>query len=205
MTVREALTDLPYITQHFRDPLAMRRRGLANELPYRNYFGLSAYARLMRNWPGFRTGGAVSGNVVRVTPRDFPIFHRMPRGAEYPRALEIAEEILAERLAAQEPKPRAGSVAWKKLRKECVPPYDGGKFPNKWWKLDPDLPSRTLTAHLGKDSYSHIHWDSRQQRSISVREAARLQSFRLSLPGAYERRLPADRKCSAAAARSRRG
>jgi DNA (cytosine-5)-methyltransferase 1 len=38
-------------------------------------------------------------------------------------------------------------------------------------------PARTLMAHLGKDSYSHIHYDSAQQRVISVREAARLQSF----------------------------
>ena len=32
-------------------------------------------------------------------------------------------------------------------------------------------------AHLGKDSYSHIHFDDQQARTISVREAARLQSF----------------------------
>jgi DNA (cytosine-5)-methyltransferase 1 len=32
-------------------------------------------------------------------------------------------------------------------------------------------------AHLGKDSYSHIHFDNYQARTISVREAARLQSF----------------------------
>jgi DNA (cytosine-5)-methyltransferase 1 len=32
-------------------------------------------------------------------------------------------------------------------------------------------------AHLGKDGYSHIHYDSNQARTISVREAARLQSF----------------------------
>jgi DNA (cytosine-5)-methyltransferase 1 len=32
-------------------------------------------------------------------------------------------------------------------------------------------------AHLGKDCYSHIHYDSAQARTISVREAARLQSF----------------------------
>lgn len=32
-------------------------------------------------------------------------------------------------------------------------------------------------AHLGKDSYSHIHYDSCQARTISVREAARLHSF----------------------------
>src|SRR5262245_21518233 len=58
-----------------------------------------------------------------------------------------------------------------------VPPYDPEKFPNKWWKLDPLKPSRTLTAHMGKDTYSHIHYDSNQRRTISVREAARLQSF----------------------------
>ena len=32
-------------------------------------------------------------------------------------------------------------------------------------------------AHLGKDSYSHIHYDNTQARTMSVREAARLQSF----------------------------
>jgi DNA (cytosine-5)-methyltransferase 1 len=30
---------------------------------------------------------------------------------------------------------------------------------------------------MGKDTYSHIHWDSQQRRTVSVREAARLQSF----------------------------
>jgi DNA (cytosine-5)-methyltransferase 1 len=43
--------------------------------------------------------------------------------------------------------------------------------------MEADLPSRTILAHLGKDSYSHIHYDSDQARTISVREAARLQSF----------------------------
>src|SRR5690606_13205244 len=38
-------------------------------------------------------------------------------------------------------------------------------------------PARTVPAHIGKDSYSHIHFDSDQARTISLREAARLQSF----------------------------
>jgi len=63
------------------------------------------------------------------------------------------------------------------LRAEIVPPYDPGKFPNKWRKMEADAPARTLMAHLGKDGYSHIHYDSSQARTISVREAARLQSF----------------------------
>lgn len=58
-----------------------------------------------------------------------------------------------------------------------VPPYRLDSFPNRWWKLRADFPVRTLMAHLGKDCYSHIHYDNGQGRTISVREAARLQSF----------------------------
>jgi len=177
VTVRAALSDLPFISEHFRDPVTMRRRKLADRLPYRSFSDLPAYAKHMREWIGFESGGATDGHLVRLTPRDFAIFRRMRAGADYPRALQIAEQIFAERLAQENPRPRRGSKRWKELRQGCVPPYDPGKFPNKWWKLEPTSPSRTLTAHLGKDSYSHIHWDSRQQRMISVREAARLQSF----------------------------
>jgi DNA (cytosine-5)-methyltransferase 1 len=177
ISVRAALADLPYISEHYRDPAQMRRRKVSDTLPYREFTGLTEFQHLMREWSGFGTGGQVSGNNVRITPRDFEIFRNMPKGADYPHALKIAEGIFEERLKAEPLKPRRGSARWKEIRKACVPPYDPDKFPNKWWKLDPALPSRTLTAHMGKDTYSHIHWDSRQQRTISVREAARLQSF----------------------------
>jgi DNA (cytosine-5)-methyltransferase 1 len=70
-----------------------------------------------------------------------------------------------------------GTEAWTTLRKKIVPPYDAQKFPNKWRKMDRKAPARTLMAHIGKDTYSHIHYEDAQARTISVREAARLQSF----------------------------
>jgi DNA (cytosine-5)-methyltransferase 1 len=174
---RDALDDLPLIEEHLTAPQVIRRRKVTDRLPYRKQ-AASGYAIDMRTWEGFETGADVDGNVVRYTQRDFRIFARMPHGADYPVARRMAEEMFAAELK------RRGSAAFAPdspeyalLRKSMVPPYDPGKFPNKWWKLDPAKPSRTLTAHMGKDTYSHIHYDSAQQRMVSVREAARLQSF----------------------------
>ena len=53
--------------------------------------------------------------------------------------------------------------------------YSTDKFKDKLHKLDPERPAWTVTAHLKKDCYKFIH--HRQPRTITVREAARLQSF----------------------------
>jgi len=54
--------------------------------------------------------------------------------------------------------------------------YRTDAFDDKYARLRGDLPSRTIVSHLSKDGNGFIHPD--QVRSISVREAARLQSFR---------------------------
>lgn len=48
-------------------------------------------------------------------------------------------------------------------------------FKDKYFKLIANKPSRTITAHLKMDCHSHIH--PTQIRSITPREAARIQSF----------------------------
>lgn len=54
-----------------------------------------------------------------------------------------------------------------------------GKISNvhKFYVLRWDKPSNTIPAHLYKDGLRHIHPDPEQARSITVREAARLQTF----------------------------
>jgi DNA (cytosine-5)-methyltransferase 1 len=49
----------------------------------------------------------------------------------------------------------------------------------KYRSLEWDKPSPTIVAHLYKDGYMFIHPDIKQLRTITVREAALLQTFPL--------------------------
>jgi DNA (cytosine-5)-methyltransferase 1 len=128
----------------------------------------------MRSWYG-RDTEAVTGNSFRRTLRDFPIFEMMEEGDDFTRAASIADRILAGAARIQGLSRLEHEEEYNWLKRKIVPPYDRTKFLSKWKKLYRNRPSHTLTAHLGVDTYSHIHpWEP---RGISVREAARLQSF----------------------------
>lgn len=54
----------------------------------------------------------------------------------------------------------------------------GSKSPiHRYHVLNPNEPSTTILAHLYKDGNRFIHYDAMQCRTITVREAARIQSF----------------------------
>jgi DNA (cytosine-5)-methyltransferase 1 len=180
VTAHEAIGDLPVIDA--RKELAEKRlkRGARHfdvaTMPYDVARPVSAYAKMLKEWPGFSAPeDGLYDHQIRYLPRDFELFAEMREGSEYPELHALAMRRFEKRAAKCHLLP--GSAAWETMKADMVPPYDPGKFPNKWWKLRRDWPARTLMAHLGKDSYSHIHYDSAQARTISVREAARLQSF----------------------------
>jgi len=169
-TVQEAIEDLPDLRHHLGEQSKAARRLQTKKG--------TAYSRLMNGWPGLRSPKHITGHVIRRTPRDYEIFRRMCPGDRYPQALAIARERLEHTLRHLGSKaPAPGSPEYHELERGFVPPYPEHMFRDKWRKLIPDQPSWTVPAHLAKDGYSHIHYDSAQARSISVREAARLQSF----------------------------
>ena len=53
--------------------------------------------------------------------------------------------------------------------------YRSDIFNDKYHRLSCDELSRTITAHIAKDGYWYIH--PRQDRTLSIREAARIQTF----------------------------
>jgi DNA (cytosine-5)-methyltransferase 1 len=56
-------------------------------------------------------------------------------------------------------------------------PYRRDIFQDKYKKQYWDRPASTILAHLSKDGLMFIHPDGKQNRSLTPREAARLQSF----------------------------
>lgn len=181
-TAGGALADLPPLFAQDLLRMGEIRRGAKDPSAPVDYVAnkpTTAYSRLMREWPAFATK-STTGHVFRYLPRDYKIFAEIESGWQYPEVHAYVERKITAWLAdrrrrglptdARAPDVTAFIKSWRI-------PYDPSKFPNKWWKLHANKPVRTLMAHLGKDSYSHIHFDSEQARTITIREAARLQSF----------------------------
>jgi DNA (cytosine-5)-methyltransferase 1 len=119
-----------------------------DEMPYIPRHVLNTYQQLMREG----AGTTLYNHQTRYhNPQDLEAFMYMPEGGKY---IDLPEQ-------------------YKRYRDDI--------FKDKYRKLYRNQPSWTIEAHIGKDSYRHIYpsvaGEPEPARTISVREAARLQSF----------------------------
>jgi DNA (cytosine-5)-methyltransferase 1 len=181
VSAEEALSDLPIFMKHLeyvdrwgytikKGYKSIRENHPA--VPYRRA-PQNHYQKLMRTWCASNPLTLVGDHYCRWVPRDFWTFAEMQNGDNYIDALMVAERRYHQAVSDY----KEGWLDRRPLKKDFIPPYSSDGFHEKWKKLYRDRPSWTITAHLGKDTYSHIHYDSLQARAITPREAARLQSF----------------------------
>ena len=157
VTLRTAIGDLPKVEGGWR--LQDKTRGSAPYEGPRSDFQKRARAGVPTE---YRT--RVFDHITRpVRPDDQIIFSAMDSKTRYS---EIDSAVAAlNRVTTDEGEATVGSL--KRYREDI--------FDDKYKRLDWDRLSRTITAHIAKDGYSYIHPE--QDRTLTIREAARIQTF----------------------------
>lgn len=118
-----------------------------------------------------KSGQKVNGNKISHSISPTEILNHFPR-FHSERDIEIFKEIALDKIEKTNKYPNSTALIELYFTKT-------GKKSNfhKYHVLEIDKPSNTIPAHLFKDGLRHIHPDPEQARSITVREAARLQGF----------------------------
>lgn len=125
---------------------------------------------------GWRPDAGAEGWIDHLGPPQTEFQREMRRWVPHRERRRIYDHITR---PVREDDARAFAVMDSSTRYSQLPDYlkryRDDIFDDKYKRLDWDGLSRTITAHIAKDGYWYIHPE--QDRTLTVREAARLQTF----------------------------
>ena len=105
-----------------------------------------------------------------IRTEEFPLSQNISRKNNL-NDLEIYKLVVQEKLNTN------NNLKYSDLPQELIKHNKSNIFLDRFKALQGDSISHTVVAHISKDGHYYIHPDINQNRSISVREAARIQTF----------------------------
>lgn len=105
-----------------------------------------------------------------IRTEEFPLSQNISRKNNL-NDLEIYKIVVQEKLNTN------NNLKYSDLPQELIKHKKSNIFLDRFKALQGDSISHTVVAHISKDGHYYIHPDINQNRSISVREAARIQTF----------------------------
>jgi DNA (cytosine-5)-methyltransferase 1 len=182
-SVSAAISGLPRLWSALSSPDENRRSWLkARE---RGLFAGGAKCSLANHAPKNDRGGIfVVGSVKKVFDPEWYIDDRVGGVLNHHTRTHIPDDISRYAFAAEFAFQNGFSPSIHDFPKRLLPEHKNVQdlnqnvpFADRFRVQIRDEPSTTVTSHISKDGHYYIHYDPEQARSLTVREAARLQTF----------------------------
>lgn len=141
---------------------------------------ISAHGERKRPLKRTKTGRSKMANRVPAAFRDWIVDPRLTDMANHETRGHMADDLGRYFFASAYGRVHGASPKAKDYPDALAPDHanwTSGKFADRFRVQLENRPSTTITSHISKDGHYFIHPDPLQCRSLTVREAARLQTF----------------------------
>ncbi len=183
-TLFETIGALPKLWSALSSPDSRRRGWLkARDIGVKE--AGADFSPLSKEIPKHDRGGFfVPGNIADVFDREWFCEERIGGALNHETRTHIAQDISRYSFAAEFARREMRSPAIHEFPKRLLPEHknihgsdETVPFADRFRVQLRDQPSTTVTSHISKDGHYYIHYDPEQARSLTVREAARIQTF----------------------------